>query len=308
MNSSPSLFPVPPRGGVFLIARRAGALAILVLLSAAPLIATAESELKLIQLKHRTAEDIVPILQPLLGRDGAVTGQGYQLIVRAPAPRLREIERVVQELDAPRRNLRITVQYAGAQADSGGGQGLAGESRVGDHGRIVVGERKPKDSGGLSVGRRDGDSSLRYQVERRSSTHREDTTQFVQVLDGQRAFIQVGQALPEVQTFLTIAGNYVTLTQGVQYRNVTTGFDVLPRLRGDAVLLEITPRLAFLTNQGTQIVNFQELNTTVQTRLGEWVQLGASVRAGDEVSRRILRTWRTGASEERTIRLKVEAL
>jgi len=126
------------------------------------------------------------------------------------------------------------------------------------------------------------------------------------VLEGAPAFIRVGQSLPYVQRFLAFAGNRIVYGQDTQFLNVTTGFEVLPRLNGDRVELEIAPRLSFVGNRGVQDVNFQELRTTVSAKLGEWVDLGGINASRDEISRAILETASAQLGERGAVRLKVE--
>lgn len=125
-------------------------------------------------------------------------------------------------------------------------------------------------------------------------------------LDGQRAHIRIGQSVPYVKKILTLTKNQIAIEQGVELRNVTTGFEVLPRVHGDHVRIEITPRLSTLDNPATGLVNFQELTTTVETKLGEWIDLGALLGSGNDVQRAILESAATESGERRTVHIKIE--
>jgi len=266
--------------------------------------AAADYGLKIIPLKHRTAEDVIPVVRPLLKPDEAVSGFHSQLFLRASAESNRTVERVLAELDQPRRNLRVTIQQGLARDISRAGQELSGEVRAGDA-RIVVPGRRSS-TGGVTIGG-SGEDSARYRITRSTGSQRQETGTFLNVLEGMPAFIQVGESVPYVQRFLALAGNHMTVVEGVQYQDVVTGFEVLPRLVGDRVELEIAPRLSFIGNRGTQVVNFQELRTTVSVRLGEWVDLGGATVSRDDVSSAIWSTASTQSGERRTIMLKVEA-
>ncbi|MCG5500018.1 hypothetical protein [Ectothiorhodospira lacustris] len=65
---------------------------------------------RVIALEHRSAEEILPLIKPLLGPRDVVTGSGFQLIVRARTQTLAEIRQVVADLDTPPRNLYISVR------------------------------------------------------------------------------------------------------------------------------------------------------------------------------------------------------
>lgn len=265
----------------------------------------ADYPLKIIPLKHRSAEELIPVIRPMLGSGENVGGMQYQLFVRASDKGLREIELLLAELDRARKNLRITLQQDVARSSGATAQGISGEVRAGDARVVVPSRREAGGRGGLVIGNTEEDG-LRYKITRSTGSSQDNNSQFINVLEGSPAFIRVGQSLPYVQRFLVFAGNRVTYGQNTQFLNVTTGFDVLPRLNGDRVELEIAPRLSFVGNRGIQDVRFQELGTTVSAKLGEWVDLGGMTSGRDEISRAIFETASTQSGERRTVRLKVE--
>jgi hypothetical protein len=240
----------------------------------------------------------------MLGAGENVGGMNYQLFVRASDQGLRDIELLLAELDRARKNLRITLQQDVARSGGSESQGVSGAGRAGNV-RIILPGKEPSRSGGLVIDDRQEDG-LRYQITRSTGSRQDNASQFINVLEGAPAFIRVGQSLPFVQRFLAFAGNRVVYGQDMQFLNVTTGFEVLPRLNGDRVELEIAPRLSFVGNRGVQEVHFQELRTTLSARLGEWVDLGGSNTGRDEISRAILETASAQSGERRVVRLKVE--
>lgn len=265
--------------------------------------ALADYPLNIIPLKHRSAEELIPVIRPMLGPGESVGGMNYQLFVRASAKGLSDIEQLLAELDRARKNLRITLLQDVARSGDSESQGVSGEGRAGDARIILPGNASS--GGGVVIGSRQ-DDSLRYKIIRSTGSSQNNTSQFINVLEGAPAFIHVGQSLPYVQRFLAYAGNRVVYGQDTQFLNVTTGFDVLPRLNGDQVELEISPRLSFVGNRGVQDVSFQELRTTVSAKLGEWVELGGMNASRDTVSRAILETASAQSGERRVVRLKVE--
>ena len=67
------------------------------------------SVLEVITLKYRTAEQVIPVLKPLLGKDGTLSGMQNQLIVRTSPANLADIKKVLVTLDAMPRRLMIKV-------------------------------------------------------------------------------------------------------------------------------------------------------------------------------------------------------
>jgi hypothetical protein len=280
-------------------------LIVILLLSMLATVVLADYPLKIIPLKHRSAEELIPVIRPMLGAGENVGGMQYQLFVRASDKGLRDIELLLAELDRARKNLKITLQQDVARNSGAISQGISGEGRAGDVRVIVPSRRESGGRGGLVIGGTQEDS-LRYKITRSTGSSQDNNSQFINVLEGAPAFIRVGQSLPYAQRFLVFAGNRVVYGQDTQFLNVTTGFDVLPRLNGDRVELEIAPRLSFVGNGGIQDVRFQELRTTVSVKLGEWVELGGVISGRDEVSRAIFETASTQSGERRTVRFKVE--
>src|SRR5258706_15326332 len=66
--------------------------------------------LEVIALRYRTAEQVIPVLKPLLDRSGTLSGMQNQLIVRTTPANLAELKQVLATLDAQPRQLMITVR------------------------------------------------------------------------------------------------------------------------------------------------------------------------------------------------------
>lgn len=262
---------------------------------------TDADEARVIQLKYRPADEVIPLIRPLLGPDDVLNGMDFRLIIRTSNRNLKEIERVLARIDVERRRLRITVEQTSAGDRATTSQSVTGEARIGDKTRITL-PGKPPEDGGL-VAQKDG---LRYRANRRTSTAGNAITQTVMTVDGQRAWIRVGQSVPHVKKILALSRHQLVLTQDMELQDVTTGFEVLPRLHGDRVLVEITPRLASLRDPATGLADFQELSTTVETKLGGWLDLGEILGNRGEVERAILESAGTTAGERRTVRIRIE--
>jgi hypothetical protein len=204
--------------------------------------AWAQASLEVIDLRHTTAEQVLPALRPLVEPGGVLTGQRSQLIVRTSLANLAELRRALETLDAPARRLVIAVRFAG--------ESLAERSE-------------------LAVGVRGGRIEARARHEQSAGAERVD--QRIQVLEGRRAHIATGASRP------------LQLRDGSVIQDLATGFDVIPRLVGDTVLLEIAPQRAVAGGDGR--VQVQRAASTIRARLGEWAELADIEAAGS--SRRI---------------------
>ena len=263
-------------------------------------------EIHVITLKHRSAQEIIPVIRPLLGPNDAVSGTDYRLLVRTAEKNLREIERVLAQLDVARRNLTLTVRQGDDASRRETSQELSGEANIGHDARVRLPQRTPPDDRGIVIEQQGADGRLRYQAREQRATASDARTQVLRVQDGQRAFIHVGQSVPHVQRIVSLAGRQVTLAQGVEYQNVVTGFEVAPRTQGERVQLEITPRLSALADPATGLANFQALRTTVNVRLGEWIDLGGIQGVGEDVRRAVAESAAASGNERRSVWIKVE--
>lgn len=110
-----------------------------------------------IDLYHRGAEELIPLLQPLLEGRGAVTGQGGKLILRAPAAELPSLRAVVEQLDTPplkllvsvRRQARVHGDSLHSRRDRGAEQSV--QVLDGHQAYIGLGEEQPRVSGLIVV-------------------------------------------------------------------------------------------------------------------------------------------------------------
>src|SRR2546427_6681436 len=71
----------------------------------------AQQALEIIPLRHRTVDQVLPALQPLVEPGGALTGQSGQLIVRTSPANLAEIKRALEAIDRPPRRLQVSVRF-----------------------------------------------------------------------------------------------------------------------------------------------------------------------------------------------------
>jgi type II secretory pathway component GspD/PulD (secretin) len=237
--------------------------------------AAQETVLEVIPLRHRTAAELIPIIQPMLAREGSVSGFQGQLVVRTTPANLEEVKRILASLDTAPRQFVITVRQD-ADVDRSRSAAEVSGSVGGDRGRVTV--PGTSDSRGGSVVLREGDDSVRLQVLEGSGSQSDRNTQSVRVMEGREAFVRVGQSVPvrERQVQRSVVGGRVVeqVVETAQYRDAATGFYVLPRVTGDRVTLGISSQRETLSKQAHGGVNVQSIVTTISGRLGEWMEIG----------------------------------
>jgi type II secretory pathway component GspD/PulD (secretin) len=247
--------------------------------------------LTVIDLKHRRAEELIPVLQPLLEQGGALTGQDYKLFVRASSANLAQLRSAVEQLDKQQRQMLVSVRRSTAQDMQREQASASGTLRTGD-GSVSANERQRSQSG---VTVRAGERNLQTQDSSVSS---------VQVLEGNSAFIATGTSVPIVTAVAVGGGRRPFVAGTIEHRNLQRGFTVTPRVNGDQVIMEISQQDERVGGGGIQS---QSLNTQVIGRLGAWMQLGGVSESSTRTDSGILsRNYSTGANEL-SIWVKVEA-
>lgn len=257
--------------------------------------AAAQGGLEIIPLKHRSAEQVIPVLRPLMDPGSALSGQGYQLIVRTSPHNLAQVRKTLAAIDLPLRRLLISVRFESTAASSGSGIRMGGTMGSGD---MSLGTRHFANEGARSGGRTHLD--VRTSSSRNASDEQID--QRVQVLEGGRAFIATGRSQP-LQQRRVIAGPAGTMIEeSTVMQDANTGFAVVPRVSGNTVFLEISPQRESFVNgadpAASSTIKSQRVSSSLSARLGEWVELGAATQSGARQSAGVLssRESSTGAS------------
>lgn len=270
-----------------------GALLRIVLLWGFAAVAGAERMvLEVIPLEHRLVRDVLPVIQPVLAPGATATGTSNQLILRTTPENLAELREVLAALDTRIRQLRISVTQDAAVVAQAREDALSGHLHTGDFAAGVP-DRGPAGSAALGVETPRGE--VTYRTTRTDSRQDTGNLHFVLAMEGQPAFIATGQQvpLPYVQSTLTPLG--VGVAGGIEYRDVSSGFYVTPRVQGERVILDVSPRLEHADPHGSGAIDTRSAETTVSGRLGEWIALaGANLTTGAADAELLARTRRQG--------------
>ena len=264
-------------------------------------LAFAQDGIEVIVLKYRTAEQLIPIVQPLVGKEGAVTGMQNKLIVRASASRMKDVKNVIAGLDTQPRKLMITVRQNAARdalEQEASVYGTAGSNQ----GRVTLPETGTE--GGIKVEAGGGRNRIGGKIVSTRDIEDSRDTQRIQVLEGNPAFIRAGQSVPYTTQTIIQNGRQLTVTEGTTYRDVTSGFYVLPRINGDQVTLEINPQRNTVGSSGS--ITIQQAATTLAGRLGEWIELGGLGGQSTSADSGATYATRSTSSDKRAIFVKVE--
>jgi hypothetical protein len=275
---------------------------ICLMLSLLPLLARAE--LEVITLQYRNVDEVLPVIRPMLDQDGVANGMNNQLILRTSPRNLTEIRKMLESIDTVPRRLKITVLQNADRATIARLTEASGSVGVGRHARVTV--PPGADGGGLNVEAAQGGDRLRARAESTRSLQDDHKGQQIQVLEGKRAFIQAGASAPIPQRQIVQSPYGTRVIDTTEYRDVTGGFYVLPRVSGDRVTLEISTQNDSLATDHRGATRIQSVVTTLSGRLGEWLAVGDIGQRQDNSGRTISSRSASGTGEQRNVLLKVE--
>lgn len=222
--------------------RRALLLAMLLLL---PICAAAANVTEIVA-TQRPAEEWLPVLQPLAGSDVSVQAYRGQLILQGPAARVQDLLDVVQKLDRPLRNLRISVRRATTAEDVRRDVGVQGSTS--------------------------GATVVLHQSERRGD---DLDAQSLTMLEGQAAWLSVDTEIP-------VLGFAASGTPYSYYEPLGNGLSLTPSLAGDHVRLAVSQRVAELAGRSghSQAIQSTSVQSVLLLTPGEWMPLG-DIAPGD---------------------------
>jgi type II secretory pathway component GspD/PulD (secretin) len=234
--------------------------------------------LQVIDLKYRTAPEVIPVLQPLLEQGGVLTGQDYKLFVRTSAANLQQLRAALEQIDRKPNQLLVSVRRSTQQEiDRERAQASAAVSNRG--------------------------AAVSVNATNSNARDRNDNVSSVQVIEGNSAMISSGSDVPIVTAAAVRGGRRPFAGAVTEYRNLSSGFLVTPRVNGTLVVLDIEQQDERVVN-GT--VQSQHLTTQASGPLGEWIRLGGvSETAASQQSGILSRQYST-QSDSREVWVKVE--
>jgi type II secretory pathway component GspD/PulD (secretin) len=237
--------------------------------------------LTIIDLQHRTADEVLPVLRPLVGSDAALSGIDYRLLVRGSAADVARIREALTVLDRAPKQMLVSVRYAT-------------QSQV-ERESIAVGGR---------VGVQNGDASgqLTLRAGRGSDSRDGGNVSSVRVTEGQAAYIASGERVPFVSA-VSLSPRHAGAI--IEERQLSSGFQVQPRINGNAVILEVGAQQE--QRQGGAIAT-HSVNTSVMGKLGEWLALGGVDETTQSSSSGIGSKRIETASDRRQMWIKVELI
>ena len=258
---------------------------------------------EVITIGYRDAREVATMLRPMVPPPGTVTSLSDKLIVKTTRANMREIRALVKTIDKAPANLLVSVKHV---LDEEVQRDLAEGFAEIKSGNSSVSAGSPlKDRRGLSVSGGDGESSVQARVIREQSAGSSSASQQIRVLEGNTAFIAVGESRPIREQSTGVEGGRVIVRDSVTYADADSGFYVRPRLSGERVSMEIIPTLNRF--DGARIAT-REAQTTVSGRLGRWMEISGASHSAARISGEIGRSATRRESSDYSVYVKVTKL
>lgn len=246
----------------------------------------AADRIEVIQLHGRGADEIIPIIKPLLEPSVSLSSQGYKLIIRGSEKDIAQAHEIIQQLDSPPKQLTISLRH-------GGGTTL-NRNRISASGTVKSGDVQASVNGG-------GPASVRLHETRRSIN--DDSIRRINATEGRQAFIQTGQLVPVGESRTDQFGQQ---SKSVTYKNISSGFYVVPRVSGEFVNLDVLQNRTSIDRHGRQSFNTQRTGTTLRGRLGEWISIGGVTQQSNQSTSGILHSTRRNSATDSQLHIKVD--
>lgn len=243
---------------------------------------------EVIELKHRTAAELLPVINSFMEPYERATEWGYQLIIQADDKKIEEIKQLIEQIDTPARRLLISVDTQGNSSNHDNQFGAQGRIK-GKQGEVVIG---------------DGNSN-RVEIKRYSSQEQNSGVRSVQTLEGSAALVQTGQEIQQRHWSVEQNGRP---QQQTSQRNLAQGFYVTATVQGDWVTLELSNQDDRLNAQQQHITETQSTNTRISGRLNEWISVSNIDAQQNSTSRDTLSRSKTYSTNNNELRIKVELL
>jgi type II secretory pathway component GspD/PulD (secretin) len=249
------------------------------------------SEVAVIKVQYRRAEELVPVVRSMISAAGRVTvsKRVNSLVVVDTAEAIRRVQAYIEQFDKPVEQVRIHVRFNAT--------GLREQRALAARGRYS------NDNVSVGVGRKkkDGvDISTQDRAYRGSST----SSAFVVAMSGSPAFICTGKEIPYRQGSAFFR-RHAPGGGAVTWQSAESGFEVTPTVAGDKVHLKIVPRIVY-DHREDAVVRFFGARTELTIPFGQWVEIGGTADQQNEIVREILSWNQSSGQSASTISIMVE--
>lgn len=245
-------------------------------------------------LRHRPADEVIALLAPLLQPHEAVSGDGFQLFIKAAPEREQAIKKLIAAIDRAVKMLRISItsdEYTAIQEN-----------------RLHISARLKTDKGTVQAGKpMPRKSPVVVHAGTRYAQHNNDNTRFIHVQAGKPAFVS------RQKLHIAPVGTYVKRSDGnlLTYHAAGApaqdGFYVVANT-ADNQTANVSIQAAS-SHQTPHAGNHSEqtyVHTSLRMALGKWFEIGGNSNTDSSQSKGILYRSKNNKQEHKKVFLKIE--
>ena len=260
-------------------------------------------KIEIIPMKNRMVEDVIPIIKPLVIKGGTVTGMNNQLIVKTTPSNIELIKSILEQIDSAPRKLLISVKRSNNNKLNTEEDVLSIKF---DSKNIKIKAPDISKKGVAIQNKNSKGDVIRYRKSYEKSQEQEGNVFYVNTLEGNPAFINMGRLIPVKSQTNIVTSGAIIVQENIKHHNVSSGFYVTPKLQGDNVVLTISPHFAKINKKEKNIVNVQKINTIIHGKLGKWVPIGGVDQSLSSSDKRNFINKKQYSNEKSNIFVKVE--
>ncbi|MFQ5470116.1 MAG: hypothetical protein ACE5EH_07380 [Gammaproteobacteria bacterium] len=205
-----------------------------------------EDSLVSIELKHRLASEIIPVISPLLDKESAISGDRFGLYIRTTPDTLNEVNKLIRNLDHEPRKLKISIVSAPA-GSPGGSQ---------NNSNATIRKTQPKNN---------PDVIAEFTTLEGKQTRIETVSQSQEPVD---PTISIG-----VNATATASEPVILINNVSSIRDTVNNISVTPHISGDHVIIQAEMSYPVSDKHTSGTPHVRSLKTAVSGGLNEWIEL-----------------------------------
>ena len=267
-------------------------------------VALADS-IQTIQLAHRPADEIMPVIKPMLGPDDSLTGQGYQLFIRTSDSNFEQIKQMVSSLDRAAKMLLISV-FQGNDRELRA-LGVSGDFQYQDsNANVSLGSTGKAEKRGAEVQYSTRNASAGAHTFNTRGRLSDNPIHQLRISEGSEGYIETGESIPYFSGSYWRGGRRGIVEGGVDYKDINTGFYVLPRVHGEQATLDVSPYKQSQSRKRGGDIETQSASTRITGKLGQWLAIGGVTGQTRSSSNRIGSYGSTQSRDNASIWIKAD--
>ncbi|HAO25404.1 MULTISPECIES: secretin N-terminal domain-containing protein [unclassified Methylophaga] len=239
-------------------------------------------QIRTIQLQHRLAAEILPMIEPMIDNYTTINGHDNLLIIKSSSQSFNEIEQLVKQLDSRVQSLTVTV--------------LRTQQQIND-------ERFSNDQLNIDL---ENPKNSSLEINRWSTKNSRERDQQYQArgIAGQPIDIQMGRAVADNQQQLIFYPHGgIAVQESTQYIQLDNGFQARVNILGNQqARVDIFPLFSEMQRNGD--ITSTSLLTTVNGPVNQWILIG---QIGEQQrQQQNAKTYRSHQDEQQWLYLKIE--